>query len=87
MLPRAVIQFQYGEDGLDVTQSSFVGQFGFLARNVACSGQALDLAAAEAASSTAHLTTLEAEAARLNRCACAKPALPPARALRGGVRK
>ena len=30
----AVVQFHYGEDGLDVTQSAYMKQFGFMATNV-----------------------------------------------------
>jgi hypothetical protein len=29
-----VVQFHYGEDGLDVTQSAYMKQFGFMATNV-----------------------------------------------------
>ena len=65
---RSIVQFQYGDDGLDIPQSSFVKEFGFLARNAARFAQTLDLPEAEAASHTARLSAVEAEAARLKRC-------------------
>lgn len=64
---RSIIQFQYGDDGLDITRASFVRQFNFLARNMPRCSQALDLPGAEAASQATGLEAAEARAARLKR--------------------
>ena len=63
----AIIQFQYGDDGMDITRASFVRQFKFLAHNMPCFSRALDLPGAEAAANAAGITPFEAEAARLKR--------------------
>ena len=63
----AVIQFLYGDDGLDITQSTFVRQFGFLARNARGVSRALDLPAAQASGRAANLGPLEKQAADMQR--------------------
>jgi len=65
---RSVVQFAYGEDGIDVTQRSFLREFGFLARNAERFAQQVDPAGAERASRLAGLQPLEQEALRRNRC-------------------
>ena len=62
---RSVVQFQYGEDGIDVTNNSFLRDFGFLARNAERLSQQQLPGAAEAVSKAAHLENLEQEAAKL----------------------
>lgn len=68
-LRRSIVQFAYGEDGVDVVATPFLTQFPFLARNAARFAQRLDLPAALAASKVARLEAIEARAAELNRCA------------------
>lgn len=65
---RSVVQFAYGEDGIDVTQRSFLREFGFLARNAERFAQQVDPAGAERASRLAGLNPLEQEALHRNRC-------------------
>ena len=51
MLPCFVApQFFYGEDGIDVISTSYMKQFGFLARNAERFAQQLDLGQAVAVS-------------------------------------
>jgi len=66
---RSVVQFAYGEDGVDVLATPFLTRFGFLAANAGRFAQRLDLPAALAASRTAGLEATEARAAKLSRCA------------------
>jgi hypothetical protein len=63
------VQFAYGEDGLDVTATPMMRQFGFLARNAPRFAQQVDLAGAARASKAAGLTGMEATAAARNRSA------------------
>lgn len=65
---RSIVQFQYGEDGIDVLNSSFLKEFGFAARNSERITQQQRPAAALAASKVAKLEPLEKEAAKMNRC-------------------
>ncbi|KAF5840615.1 hypothetical protein DUNSADRAFT_16130, partial [Dunaliella salina] len=56
----SIVQFLYGEDGLDVTQVSYMTQqLGFLAANAQRFAQSLDLSAAVQASKVAHLVQPE----------------------------
>jgi hypothetical protein len=43
LLPPTVVQFQYGEDGLDVTQVSYLKQYAFMARNAAAAALRMGL--------------------------------------------
>ncbi|KAK9845826.1 hypothetical protein WJX81_003612 [Elliptochloris bilobata] len=63
----SIVQFAYGEDGVDVLATPFLTQFSFLARNAARFAQRLDLPAAIAASKAARLEADEARAAKLSR--------------------
>ena len=65
---RSVVQFAYGEDGLDVTKKSFMKEFGFLARNAERFAQQVDLAGAKRSSDISGLSPLEAAAQKRNRC-------------------
>jgi hypothetical protein len=58
-----VVQFYYGEDGLDVTHNSYMRQFGFLAANAGGFAQRLDTKEALAASGVARLEEGEREVA------------------------
>lgn len=60
----SVVQFYYGEDGLDVTNTSYMHQFGFLAANADSFAQRLDVAPALATSKTARLGQAEQEVAQ-----------------------
>ena len=62
------MQFAYGEDGLDVTKKSMMGEFGFLARNAQRFAQQMDLAGAQRSSELSGLSPLEAAAQKRNRC-------------------
>ena len=65
---RSVVQFHYGEDGIDVLSASFLKQFGFLSRNAdRLQQQQLPGAAEAEASQAASLTSLEKEAAKASR--------------------
>lgn len=64
---RSIIQFQYGEDGIDVSYASFFKRFPFLAANAPRIAQMLDLEQALKVSSTANLTEMETKARKLNR--------------------
>lgn len=55
----SVVQFMYGEDGLDVTGASYMRQFAFLADNAKCFAKRLDLDAAVEASGVAGLKKKE----------------------------
>ncbi|GFR43873.1 hypothetical protein Agub_g5002 [Astrephomene gubernaculifera] len=57
----SIVQFAYGEDGLDVMNVSYMKQFGFLARNAERFSQQVDRGTAMAASQTAALTEREGE--------------------------
>jgi DNA-directed RNA polymerase I subunit RPA1 len=46
----SIVQFAYGEDGLDVTAVSYMRQYGFLARNAPRFAQLVDAEPALAAS-------------------------------------
>ncbi|KXZ53087.1 hypothetical protein GPECTOR_8g79 [Gonium pectorale] len=59
----SVVQFAYGEDGLDVMNVSYMRQFGFLARNAERFTQVVDKEPALEASKVAGLTGREAEVA------------------------
>lgn len=64
---RSVVQFAYGEDGLDVTKKSFMREFGFLARNAQRFAQQVDLAGAQLSSSISGLKPVEAAVQKRNR--------------------
>ena len=64
---RSVVQFAYGEDGLDVTKKSFMREFGFLARNAQRFAQQVDLAGAQFSSSISGLKPVEAAVQKRNR--------------------
>ena len=64
---RSVVQFAYGEDGLDLTKKSFMREFGFLARNAQRFAQQVDLAGAQFSSSISGLKPVEAAAQKRNR--------------------
>lgn len=70
----SVVQFYYGEDGLDVTNTSYMHQFGFLAANAESFAQRLDVGPALATSKTARLGQAEQEVAQEARwglsCCC-----------------
>jgi DNA-directed RNA polymerase I subunit RPA1 len=55
----SIVQFFYGEDGLDITQVSYMGQLGFLARNAARFSQAVDRPAAKSAGEAAKMADME----------------------------
>ncbi|GIL46561.1 hypothetical protein Vafri_3552 [Volvox africanus] len=59
----SIVQFMYGEDGLDVVNISYIRQFSFLARNVERFAQLVDKDAALAASKVAGLEDREAKVA------------------------
>ncbi|KAG2439375.1 hypothetical protein HXX76_004732 [Chlamydomonas incerta] len=59
----SIVQFAYGEDGLDVMNVSYMRQFGFLAHNADRFSQLVDRKDALAASTTAGLTEREAAVA------------------------
>ncbi|GLI64445.1 hypothetical protein VaNZ11_007716 [Volvox africanus] len=59
----SIVQFMYGEDGLDVMNISYMQEFTFLARNVERFAQLVDLDAALAASKVAGLEDREAKVA------------------------
>ncbi len=61
-LSRSVIQFAYGEDGIDVTSAAYLEELGFLAKNAEGVARRLDMAAALNASHVAHVDDLEARA-------------------------
>ncbi|CAL8467924.1 g7462 [Coccomyxa elongata] len=63
----SIVQFAYGEDGMDVTARSFMREFGILARNAERFAQQVDPAAAERASRLSGLFDLEQQALRRNR--------------------
>ena len=65
---RSVIQFQYGEDGIDTTSASFLREFGFLARNAARFSQRLALGDAMAALQTTGMARMEKRARKASRC-------------------
>ncbi|KAK9816421.1 hypothetical protein WJX72_000053 [[Myrmecia] bisecta] len=58
----SIVQFQYGEDGIDVMNIGYLKQFGFLAQNAERFAQQLDLDAAVQASQTAGLEAAEGKA-------------------------
>ena len=60
----SVVQFLYGEDGLDVTGASYMRQFTFLADNANCFAQRLDLEGAVEASGVAGLKKQEKKVRR-----------------------
>ncbi len=64
---RSVVQFHYGEDGIDVLNASFLKQFGFLSRNADRLQQQQLPGAAGAASKAAALSSLEKEAAKASK--------------------
>lgn len=64
---RSIVQFHYGEDGIDVLASSFLKQFDFLSRNAERLQQQQLPGVAEAASKAASLTSLEKEAAKASK--------------------
>lgn len=76
---RSVVQFAYGEDGLDVTKKSFMKEFGFLARNAERFAQQVDLAGAKRSSDINGLSPLEAAAQKRNRCPRAPASSPQLR--------
>ena len=61
------MQFQYGEDGIDVLNASFLKEFGFLHRNAERLQQQQLPGAAEAASKAADLNSIEKDAAKASR--------------------
>ena len=63
------MQFYYGEDGVDVLQTSYLRQFGFLAENAPRFAQQLDLHHAVAASETMGIARQEAAAQKAVRWA------------------
>ena len=63
-----MVQFQYGEDSIDVLNSSFLGQLNFLANNADRLWQQQLPSANQQASKVAALGPMEKEAAKLNRC-------------------
>ena len=66
-LCRSIVQFAYGEDGVDVTARSFMREFGFLSRNAERFAQQVDPAGAERASAVSGLADIEQQALRRNR--------------------
>ena len=66
-LCRSVVQFQYGEDGIDVMQVGFLRKFGFLSQNVARFAQQLDVGRVQQASAAAGTAELEAAAQQQTR--------------------
>lgn len=64
---RSIVQFQYGEDGIDVMNIAYLQEFGFLARNVDRFAQQLDLRHAIQASKQAGLDKLESSARRVTK--------------------
>lgn len=69
----SVVQFHYGEDGIDVMNNSFLREFGFYARNVERLAQQQPEGAAEHASVVAGLTAMEKEANKMCRSAAEAP--------------
>ena len=67
LLCRSVVQFQYGEDGIDVMQVGFLRKFGFLSQNVARFAQQLDVGRVQQASAAARTAELEAAARQQTR--------------------
>ena len=65
---RSLVQFAYGEDGLDVTRKAMMNEFGFLARNAHRFAQQMDLAGAQRSSEVSGLAPLEASARKRIRC-------------------
>ncbi len=65
---RSVIQFQYGEDGIDTTGASFLREFGFLARNAVQFSQHLALGDATAALRATGMARMEKQARKAARC-------------------
>ncbi|KAK9909518.1 hypothetical protein WJX75_003467 [Coccomyxa subellipsoidea] len=63
----SIVQFAYGEDGVDVTARSFMREFGFLSRNAERFAQQVDPAGAERASAVSGLADIEQQALRRNR--------------------
>lgn len=61
----SVVQFAYGEDGLDVMNVSYMKQFPFLARNAERFAQLVDVDTAMGASHVAKLESREAEVAQV----------------------
>ncbi len=61
----SVVQFAYGEDGLDVMNVSYMKQFPFLARNAERFAQLVDVDTAMRASHVAKLESREAEVAQV----------------------
>ena len=70
---RSVVQFQYGEDGIDVLNASFLKEFGFHSRNVDRLQQQQLPGTAQAASKAAALnSSMEKEAAKISKYAMPK---------------
>ena len=67
LLCRSVVQFQYGEDGIDVMQVGFLRKFDFLSQNVARFAQQLDVGRVQQASAAAGTAELEAAAQQQTR--------------------
>lgn len=63
---RSIVQFAYGEDGIDVMNVSYLREFGFLSRNAGRFAQQLNL---EQALQASGLTPWEEEARSLTRYA------------------
>ena len=61
---RSIVQFAYGEDGIDVMNVSYLREFGFLSRNAERFAQQLNLQQALEATG---LSQWEAEAQALTR--------------------
>ena len=67
LLCRSVVQFQYGEDGIDVMQVGFLRKFGFLSQNMARFAQQLDVGRVQQAGAAAGTAELEAAAQQQTR--------------------
>jgi DNA-directed RNA polymerase I subunit RPA1 len=71
-----VVQFAYGEDGLDVTARAMMREFGFLALNADRFAQQVDPEGANRAGRLAGLAAMEQQAYQRSRSAAAPVCRP-----------